>query len=69
MTQFMYSFVRLQRLYQVRPLRMLDTAKKRGVTLLYWMPTGGPCLARNVAVNRSLDLERTALSDPLGDPL
>ena len=42
----MYSFARLQRLYQVRPLRMLDTAKKRGVTLLYWMLAGGRCFAR-----------------------
>ena len=31
----MYSFTLLQRLYQVCPLRMLDTAKKRGVTRLY----------------------------------
>src|SRR5882757_1021893 len=45
----MCSFARLQRLYQVRPLRMLDTAKKRGVTLLYWMLAGGPLLARKVA--------------------
>jgi hypothetical protein len=27
-TQFMAPLVRLQRLYQMRPLRMLDTAKK-----------------------------------------
>src|SRR3954462_11016637 len=45
----MWSLARLQRLYQVRPLRMLDTAKKRGVTLLYWMLAGGPLLARKVA--------------------
>src|SRR5438093_10621927 len=45
----MYPLARLQRLYQVRSLRMLDTAKKRGVTLLYWMPEGGRLLARKVA--------------------
>src|SRR5712675_87406 len=45
----MCSFARLQRLYQVLPLRMLDTAKKRGVTLLYWMSAGGRLFARKVA--------------------
>src|SRR5882757_5918605 len=45
----MCSFARLQRLYQVRPLRMLDTAKKRGVTLLYWMLAGGRFFVRKVA--------------------
>src|SRR5215203_4074416 len=45
----MYPLARLQRLYQVRSLRMLDTAKKRGVTLLYWIPGGGLLLARKVA--------------------
>src|SRR5215475_9105632 len=45
----MYPLARLQRLYQTRSLRMLDTAKKRGVTLLYWMPAGGRFLARKVA--------------------
>ena len=34
-TQFMYLLPRLHRLHQVPPLRMLDTAKKRGVTRLY----------------------------------
>src|SRR5450631_1911161 len=45
----MYSFVRLHRLYQVCPFRMLDTAKKRGVTLLYWILAGGRFFARKVA--------------------
>src|SRR5215207_1847262 len=45
----MNSLARLQRLYQVRSLRMLDTAKKRGVTLLYWIPGGGLLFARKVA--------------------
>src|SRR5712672_2890686 len=45
----MCSLARLQRLYQVRPLRMLDTAKKRGVTLRYWMSAGGRRFARKVA--------------------
>src|SRR5829696_5890195 len=45
----MYPLPRLQRLYQVRSLRMLDTAKNRGVTLLYWIPGGGPRLARKEA--------------------
>ena len=45
----MYPLARLQRLYQVRSFRMLDTAKKRDVTLLYWMPAGGFFLARNLA--------------------
>src|SRR6516164_4679037 len=45
----MYRLARLQRLYQTRSLRILDTAKKRGVTLLYWMPAGGRFLARKAA--------------------
>ena len=42
----MYSLTRLQRLYQVRPFRMLDTAKKRGVTRLYWIADGGALLCK-----------------------
>ena len=45
----MYSFARLHRLYQVRPFLTLDTAKKRGVTLLYWMLSGGRCFSRKAA--------------------
>src|SRR3954452_10384528 len=45
----MYWFARLQRLYQVRPFRTLDTAKKRGVTLLYWILSGGRRFARKAA--------------------
>jgi len=34
-TQCIYPLARLPRLYQVLSFRMLDTAKKRGVTRLY----------------------------------
>ena len=47
--QFMTPFARLQRLYQVRPSRMLETAKKRDVTRLYCMSAGGRCFSRNAA--------------------
>src|SRR5450432_2533471 len=40
---------KLQRLYQIFPLRTLDTTKKRGVTLLYTMFEGGFIFARNTA--------------------
>src|ERR1700682_3939826 len=40
---------KLQRLYQIFPLRKLDTTKKRGVTLLYTMFEGGLIFARNTA--------------------
>src|ERR1700752_3295853 len=44
--QFMKPFARLQRLYQVRPSRMLETAKKSEVTRLYWIPGGGRIFSR-----------------------
>src|SRR6478752_9680579 len=47
--QFIQPSARLQRLYQIRSLRTLDTAKKPGVTLLYVMPGGGFRFARKVA--------------------
>src|SRR3954467_4026595 len=40
---------KLQRLYQIFPLRKLDTTKKRGVTLLYTTSRGGFLLAKNTA--------------------
>jgi hypothetical protein len=38
---------RLQRLYQMRSLRMLETTKKLGVTLRYCIPAGGFLCAKN----------------------
>ena len=35
LVECVYPLPRLQRLYQVLSFRMLDTAKKRGVTRLY----------------------------------
>src|SRR6185295_16312951 len=47
--QFIKPSARLQRLYQVRPFRMLETTKKREVTLLYCTPAGGCIFSRNTA--------------------
>jgi hypothetical protein len=47
--QFIYPFERLQRLYQMRSLRMLETTKKSDVIRLSMMPASGRILARNVA--------------------
>jgi hypothetical protein len=60
----MYSFARLQRLYQVRSFRTLDIAKKRGVTLLYWILSGGHRFARKAA-SASCSVQR-AFFAPLG---
>jgi len=40
---------KLQRLYQIFPVRKLDTTKNRGVTLLYTIFDGGFFLAKNTA--------------------
>src|SRR5258705_11018448 len=40
---------KLQRLYQIFPLRKLDTTKNRGVTLLYTIFDGGFFHAKNTA--------------------
>ena len=45
---------RLQRLYQMRSLRVLETTKKLGVTLRYCIPSGGFLCARNAVGESSL---------------